>query len=143
MRILVQRYLDGDLNDVERAAFLDDVAHDTQLAEVLENETRLDMAIVDDAFTINRRRTCGVPISTPSLQIPLCVRTPHCEAPQVLSPRVCCSLRYRSMRPKRSSRTSIRNALHVASPPAFRRANHWQRSREPRQEKLARSREER
>ncbi|MFM7775162.1 MAG: hypothetical protein ACKO9V_10075 [Candidatus Kapaibacterium sp.] len=52
MRILVQRYLDGDLNDVERAAFLDDVAHDTQLAEVLENETRLDMAFVDDAFTI-------------------------------------------------------------------------------------------
>lgn len=52
MRILVQRYLDGELNDHERAAFLEDVARDPHVAEVLENETRLDMAIVEDTFSI-------------------------------------------------------------------------------------------
>jgi len=52
MHILVQRYLDGELNDVERAAFLEDVAGDPRVAELLEKEARLDMAIVHDAFTL-------------------------------------------------------------------------------------------
>lgn len=52
MHILAQRYLDGEMTDVERSAFLDDVAHDPRVAEILELETRLDMALIDDAFSI-------------------------------------------------------------------------------------------
>jgi hypothetical protein len=52
MHILAQRYLDGEMSDVERSAFLNDLASDPRVAEILEVETRLDMALVDDAFSI-------------------------------------------------------------------------------------------
>lgn len=52
MHILAQKYLDGEMTDVERSAFLDDVARDPRVAEILELETRLDMALIDDAFSI-------------------------------------------------------------------------------------------
>ena len=51
-RILAQRYLEGDLNDLERQAFLEDVANDPRIAEALEQEAQLDMAVIDDAFAI-------------------------------------------------------------------------------------------
>ncbi|MBU3679877.1 MAG: hypothetical protein FGM32_09780 [Candidatus Kapabacteria bacterium] len=51
-RILAQRYLEGDLNDLEREAFLEDVERDPRVAEILEQEAQVDLAIIDDAFTI-------------------------------------------------------------------------------------------
>jgi hypothetical protein len=51
-RILAQRYLEGDMTDVERAAFLHDVSNDPQLAQLLDQEAHLDMAIIDDAYSI-------------------------------------------------------------------------------------------
>ncbi len=51
-RILAQRYLEGDMTDVERAAFLHDVSNSPQLAQLLDQEANLDMAIIDDAYSI-------------------------------------------------------------------------------------------
>ncbi|MBU3742401.1 MAG: hypothetical protein FGM24_08970 [Candidatus Kapabacteria bacterium] len=51
-RILAQRYLEGDMTDVERAAFLNDVSNDPRLAQLLEQEATLDLAIIDDAYSI-------------------------------------------------------------------------------------------
>jgi hypothetical protein len=50
-RILAQRYLEGDLNDLELQAFLEDVENDPRIAEVLEQEAQLDLAILDDAYS--------------------------------------------------------------------------------------------
>lgn len=51
-RILVQRYLDGELSDVERHAFLDDLSKDSRLAAMLDDEVQLDVAIISDAYAI-------------------------------------------------------------------------------------------
>ncbi len=51
-RILVQRYLDGELSDVERQAFLDDLSLDSRLAAMLDDEVQLDVAIISDAYAI-------------------------------------------------------------------------------------------
>jgi hypothetical protein len=51
-RILAQRYLEGDLNDLERQAFLEDSENDPRIAEVLEQEVQLDLSILDDAYSI-------------------------------------------------------------------------------------------
>ena len=52
MHILAQKYLDGELNDLEREAFLEDLAHDPRVAEVLEQEAQLDRAVVEDSYSI-------------------------------------------------------------------------------------------
>ena len=52
MHILAQKYLDGELNDLERQAFLEDLAHDPRVAEVLEQEAQLDRAVVEDSYSI-------------------------------------------------------------------------------------------
>ena len=52
MHILAQKYLDGELNDLEREAFLEDLAHDPRIAEVLEQEAQLDRAVVEDSYSI-------------------------------------------------------------------------------------------
>lgn len=51
-QILVQRYLEGDLNDYERQAFLDDMSRDPQLAALVEQEAQLDHSIINDAYSI-------------------------------------------------------------------------------------------
>lgn len=51
-RILVQRYLDGDLSDVERQALVEDLSHDAGLAAMLDEEVQLDVAIIRDAYAI-------------------------------------------------------------------------------------------
>lgn len=51
-RILVQRYLDGELSDLERQAFLDDLSLDSRLAAMLDDEVQLDVAIISDAYAI-------------------------------------------------------------------------------------------
>jgi len=50
--ILAQRYLEGDMTEHERAAFIEDLAHDPDLQEILEQEMQLDVAIINDAFSI-------------------------------------------------------------------------------------------
>jgi hypothetical protein len=51
-QILVQRYLEDDLNDYERQAFVDDMSRDPQLAALLEQEAQLDHSIINDAYSI-------------------------------------------------------------------------------------------
>ncbi len=51
-QILVQRYLEGDLNDFERQAFLEDMSGDPQLAAQVEHEAQLDRSIINDAYSI-------------------------------------------------------------------------------------------
>lgn len=50
--ILAQRYLEGDMTEHERAAFIEDLAHDPDLQEILEREMQLDVSIINDAFSI-------------------------------------------------------------------------------------------
>lgn len=50
--ILIQRYLDGDLSEVELGAFLHDLEQDSELASMLEREVNIDASIIDDAFAI-------------------------------------------------------------------------------------------
>jgi hypothetical protein len=50
--ILAQRYLEGDMTEHERAAFIEDLAHNPDLQEILEREMQLDVAIINDAFSI-------------------------------------------------------------------------------------------
>lgn len=50
--ILIQRYLDGDLSEVELEAFLHDLEHDSELASMLEREVNIDASIINDAFAI-------------------------------------------------------------------------------------------
>lgn len=51
-QILVQRYLDGDLSDLELVAFREDLSNDPHLASMLEREVQLDAAIINDAYSI-------------------------------------------------------------------------------------------
>lgn len=51
-QILVQRYLDGDLSDLELEAFREDLSKDPHLASMLEREVQLDAAIINDAYSI-------------------------------------------------------------------------------------------
>lgn len=51
-QILVQRYLEGDLNDFERQAFLEDMSGDPQLAALVEHEAQLDHSIINDVYSI-------------------------------------------------------------------------------------------
>lgn len=51
-QILVQRYLEDDLNDYERRAFLEDLSRDPQLAALVEHEAQLDRSIINDAYSI-------------------------------------------------------------------------------------------
>lgn len=50
--ILVQRYLDGDLSELELQAFKEDLVRDAQLAWLLEQEVRIDASIIDDVYSI-------------------------------------------------------------------------------------------
>lgn len=50
--ILAQRYLEGDMTEHERAAFIEDLTHDSHLQEILEQEMQLDVSIINDAFSI-------------------------------------------------------------------------------------------
>jgi hypothetical protein len=52
MEILIQRYFDNDLSAEEKEAFLYDVATNPGLAAQVRLEAQLEMAIVDDAFSI-------------------------------------------------------------------------------------------
>lgn len=51
-QILVQRYLDGDLTELELEAFHQDLSHDPELGLILEREVQLDAAIINDAYSI-------------------------------------------------------------------------------------------
>ncbi len=50
--ILVQRYLDGELSELELQAFLEDLSQSPELASMLEQEVHLDAAIINDAYSI-------------------------------------------------------------------------------------------
>lgn len=50
--ILVQRYLDGELNELELEAFHRDLSNDPVLASILEREVQLDSAIINDSYSI-------------------------------------------------------------------------------------------
>ena len=50
--ILIQRYLDGDLSDLELEAFRQDLSDNPELATMLEREVQLDAAIINDAYSI-------------------------------------------------------------------------------------------
>lgn len=50
--ILVQRYLDGELSELELKAFLEDLSQSPELASMLEQEVHLDAAIINDAYSI-------------------------------------------------------------------------------------------
>jgi hypothetical protein len=51
-QILVQRYLDGDLSELELQAFLEDLSQSRELASMLEREVKLDAAVINDAYSI-------------------------------------------------------------------------------------------
>jgi hypothetical protein len=53
MDILLHRYFDGDLSPEESEAFLDDVASDPSLAARVQMEAHLDLAIIDDAYSLD------------------------------------------------------------------------------------------
>ena len=50
--ILVHRYLDGDLSELELRAFKEDLVRDPELASLLEQEVRIDASIIDDVYSI-------------------------------------------------------------------------------------------
>lgn len=50
--ILVQRYLDGELSELELEAFHKDLSDDPTLASILEREVHLDAAIINDSYSI-------------------------------------------------------------------------------------------
>jgi hypothetical protein len=52
MDILMHRYFDGDLSPEESEAFLNDVAANPALMERMESEAQLNMAVIDDAYTL-------------------------------------------------------------------------------------------
>ncbi len=52
MDILMHRYFDGDLTPEESEAFLNDVAANPALMERMESEAQLNMALIDDAYTL-------------------------------------------------------------------------------------------
>jgi hypothetical protein len=51
-QILIQRYLDGDLSELELQAFLEDLSRNRELASMLEREVKLDAAVINDAYSI-------------------------------------------------------------------------------------------
>lgn len=53
MDILLHRYFDGDLSPEESEAFLRDVAADPLLAARVDAEGQLDMALIDDIYSID------------------------------------------------------------------------------------------
>ena len=50
--ILIQRYLDGELSELELQAFLQDLSQSPELASMLEQEVNIEAAIINDAYSI-------------------------------------------------------------------------------------------
>lgn len=71
MDILLHRYFDGDLSPEESEAFLQDVAADPLLAAKVDAEGQLDMALIDDIYSIDppahlREAVLDAVLATPS-----------------------------------------------------------------------------